>query len=147
MDIFIYFFIAILYIVTIVTLYHSLNLFTFKHRILLISFGLVIMYLITQFVYSFSNKGASTNIIQDARNIILATFVPINSLITLPFIYKNICKIKAGSICLSLFVRNICIVLIIFIVFLIFEANYIKSSIISIEEIVDKRSQQSQYEK
>ena len=93
--------ILILFIVLILWTWNSTRNFenTFS-RVLYITGGIIIIFLITLIVFNISNSSInypSIKVMEGIRKIMLLTFVPLNGIITMPFIANIINKIKDGE--------------------------------------------------
>lgn len=99
MTIFIYICILALNILAIFMTYKFLGSeMSKKEKLIFIAVGIAIMYLTVSFVYWLSTKNVQLEAIKDTgKKIITFTFVPINSIITLPFFAKTYKKFKIGA--------------------------------------------------
>ena len=93
--------ILILFVVLILWTWNSTRNFesTFS-RVLYITGGILINFLITLIVFNISKSSInypSIKVLKEIRKIMLLTFVPLNGIITMPFIANIINKIKDGE--------------------------------------------------
>ena len=97
-----------------------------KNKIILIAIGEIVMYVILFVVYGISSVGVNETIVNASRQIIIFTFLPINIIcIELP-IMLSFKKLQQGDIDNNKFKTRMAISIIIGIIILILEFNYIK---------------------
>ncbi len=97
-----------------------------KNKLILVAIGEIVMYVILFVVYGISSAGANETIVNSSRQIILFTLLPINIIcIELP-IMLTLKKLQQGDIDNNKFKRRMSIFLIIGIIILILEFNYIR---------------------
>ena len=130
----------VLYIIFIAFTLHNLNItIDNKIKIAYITIGTIITFLITLIIFNISTNGVeyeNKDMIGNVRNIILAVFVPVNGLIVMPYLANLISKINTNEITQEKFKKKIIILAIIFIVVIIFECSYFKSTQLGILKIL-----------
>ena len=120
-------FIVIINLASIFVIYKVLSNIELKNKIILVVIGEIVMYVILFIVYGISSAGVNETIVNSSRQIILFTFLPINIIcIELP-IMLSLKKLQQGDIDNDKFNRRMAITLIIGIIILILEFNYIKN--------------------
>ena len=120
-------FIVIINLASVFVIYKVLSNIELKNKIILVAIGEIVMYVILFIVYGISSGGANETIVKSSRQIILFTFLPINIIcIELP-IMLSLKKLQQGDIDKDKFNRRMAITLIIGIIILILEFNYIKN--------------------
>ena len=120
-------FIVIINLASIFVIYKVLSNIELKNKIILVVIGEIVMYVILFVVYGISSAGANETIVNSSRQIILFTLLPINIIcIELP-IMLSLKKLQQGDIDNDKFNRRMAITLIIGIIILILEFNYIKN--------------------
>lgn len=130
----IYIFTLILYLVLIMYTYHSLQGFTKKQAIVLIIAGTAVIYLITMIIYTIMYNGIQAEFgqleqeVKSSKWLIINLFTPVNAIIFLPYIYKTVSKYKQNIIDANKLRNLILIRLVLVIIFIIFEVNYMKDS-------------------
>ena len=98
-----------------------------KEKMLFIVVGIAIMYLTVSFTYWLSTKNIDLNISNDmGNNLIVFTFVPINGIITLPFMANSYKCYKNGRLKLKKYKNRIILISVILIIALVFEFFYFK---------------------
>ena len=98
-----------------------------KEKMLFIVVGIAIMYLTVSFTYWLSTKNIDLNISNDmGKNLIVFTFVPINGIITLPFMANSYKCYKNGRLKLRKYKNRIILISVILIIALVFEFFYFK---------------------
>ena len=120
-------FIVVINLASVFVIYKVLSNIELKNKIILVVIGEIVMYVILFIVYGISSGGANETIVKSSRQIILFTFLPINIIcIELP-IMLSLKKLQQGDIDKDKFNRRMAITLIIGIIILILEFNYIKN--------------------
>jgi len=128
MELFIYLCILVLNALAVFLIYRFLGTeFEKKEKFIFIAVSIAIMYLLVTIVYWISTKdinlGEATSI---AQNLITFVFVPLNSIIILPFVASSYKYLKSGKLKIEKF-KNRCILLVaILLVILIIEFFYFK---------------------
>lgn len=133
---------AILYIILISFTIHNLKPIKNNNvKITCIAMGLVIMLISTWITFQISASSVNyTNnaMVGNVRNMLLAVFVPVNGLITMPYLANMLSKIGTNEITKEKFKKRLIILVIIFLVVLIFECSYFKSTQIGIVKMLEK---------
>lgn len=137
-------FILILNIVSIVLMYYCLGDLEKKEKLIFISAGIAIMYVITSIVYWISTIGIDINEVSETgKNLIIFLFVPVNSLIILPLLAKSYTKLKFGSLEKRIFLKRGIVLSILLIIAIVLECIYFKNIQ---EEVVNIIKQSMQIE-
>lgn len=143
MVIFIYLCILILNAVAIFMTYKFLGEdFEQKQKLTFIVVGIAIMYMLVSLIYWLSTKNidlGTTNEI--GKNFIVFTFVPINSMIVLPFLASSYKYFKQGRLKTQNFKNRIILIAVILIIVLVLEFFYFKdiqNSILSMIQAAQK---------
>lgn len=118
--------IIIFNIVAIGSLYQAIGKNETKNKIAIVALSSILMYVVIYIIYGISSKGGEENIIEAARQLIVFTLLPINTLTIMSPIATQLRKLKQKEIEESKFRRKMLIYIIIAIVILIIECIYIK---------------------
>ena len=122
----------ILYILLVVFSLHKLSFVNdIKVKIAYIAIGLLIMYIITLIIFNISSNGINyenEEMIGKVRNMLLAVFIPVNGLLTMPYLASIIGKISTNEIAREKFNKKLIAFVILFIIILIIEYSYFKST-------------------
>lgn len=123
--------IFILYSVVIGWTWNNLGDIDKIKKILIIAGEMLVISLITLIVYTISKNGidyTNKDVESSIKTVIVALFTGFNSLITLPFLNKQIIKLKEKEAEEKSIVKKVAIMFLIFIVCLIFECGYMKDT-------------------
>ena len=123
--------IFILYSVVIGWTWNNLGDIDKIKKILIIVGEIFIIYLITLIVYAISKNGidyTNEKVENSVKIIIVSLFTGFNSLIILPFLNKQIIKLKEKEAEEKNIIRKLSIMLLVFIVCVIFECGYMKDT-------------------
>ena len=128
MVIFIYLCILLLNIVAIFMTYKFLGEdFEKKEKSIFLVVGIAIMYMIVSLVYWLSTRGIDLGINNEmGKNFIIFTFVPINSMLVLPFLASSYKYFKQERLKKQNFKNRIILLCVILIIVLILEFFYFK---------------------
>lgn len=128
MVIFIYLCILILNIVAIFMTYKFLGEdLEKKEKSIFIIVGVAIMYMLVSLIYWLSTKNINLGATNEmGKNFIIFTFVPINSMIVLPFLASSYKYFKQGRLKTQNFKNRIILISVILIIVLILEFFYFK---------------------
>lgn len=110
--------------------WHNLEDMKRIKKILYITFGILIMYLITLIVFNISKSQIQYNSkagMIHIKNILVLVFSSINGLIVMPYVANIITKVQKNIISIKLLKINIIIIFIILILCLVIECNYLKN--------------------
>ena len=116
-----------IYILLIAWTWNNLGRIEKTKKILLIIIGTLITYIITLFLFYLSKKGIEYKEIiieEKIRNILVAIFTGVNSIIILPYIAKLLGKLQEGEIEKEIFFFLLFIIIVIFLIFMFFECGY-----------------------
>ena len=136
---FIVIFNIILYALLFVWTYKNMYELENKTKIIYIVSFLGILYIITKIIYNIGGNPIGKELGEVANTFnrtMLTIFIGINGLITMPHIASALNKYKEEQIDEKGMKKRIIIVGIIFVVFIIFEFNYIKDMQVSMLEII-----------
>ena len=134
----------ILYAVLIAWTWNNLGGIEKTKKIATIAIGILMMYLITLVVFSISKTGVQYSQIEiekNVRNILVAIFTGLNSLIILPFLAKQLDKIHEGEIEKEKFSKKLAILVILFTICMFVECGYMKSTQQGILKIYESNGQ------
>ena len=128
----------IIYLVMIVWTWKGLGEIEKPKKVLFILIGVFAIYLITLLVNSFAQNGIEFEkeaIAKEIKNILVLVFTGLNAMIVLPFIARTLEKVDSGEIEKDELSKKIVILIIIFIISMIIECNYMKNTQEGILEI------------
>lgn len=128
MVIFIYLCILILNVVAVFMTYKFLGEdFEQKQKLTFIVVGIAIMYMLVSLIYWLSTKNIDLGTTNEmGKNFIIFTFVPINSMLVLPFLASSYKYFKQGRLKKQNFKNRIILLCVILIIVLILEFFYFK---------------------
>ncbi len=118
----------IIFIISCVTIYHNTNSFEPKKRILYIVVGMLIMYGLTCILCVLKSNGIkinNTEAINNTLGVIKMIFTPINAIILLAPLGNIVGKAYDKEIETESAGKRILALLIIFVIIIVFETNYI----------------------
>ena len=117
-----------LYIIAIISTYQNMFAFEKTTKILYLILGFIIVSIITVIISKIGlpNSADNKEILNVVKRTIQIIFIPLNALIILPFMANNISKYKVKAISEEKLKKRILIMSIVYIIFIIFEKNYIK---------------------
>ncbi len=118
--------IIIMNLVSIGILYKSLGKLEIKNKLIITIVSLIIMYLLIFVIYSISSVNADKGIVKASRQIILFTFLPINTMCIMSTIATQMRKLKDKEIDEEKFKKKVALYAIIGVIILIIEISYIK---------------------
>ena len=128
----------IIYLVMIIWTWKALGEIEKPKKVLFILIGIFAIYLITLLVNSFAQNGIEFEkeaIAKEIKNILVLVFTGLNAMIVLPFIARTLEKVDSGEIEKDELSKKIVILVIIFIICMVFECNYMKNTQEGILEI------------
>ncbi len=115
----------------------SYNNFT---KILYIILSTLIMLFITYIIFCISKSTIQYSneiMVKDIRNILVLIFTPINGIIIVPFLAKQVNKIKENSIDEDTFKKKIIITIVILVITIIIEIAYLKNIQLGILKLLE----------
>ena len=121
----------LIFIISIVWVWHNLGNIERPRKIAFIIIGLVIIYLITLIIYNFSNPDIiypSEEIEKYVSNVLIMIFTGLNSLILLPFVANLFDKILEEEIEKDQVKKRLIIILVIFVICIFIEKGYLKDT-------------------
>lgn len=121
----------LIFIISIVWVWHNLGNIEKPRKVAFIMIGLVITYVITLVIYNVSNPDIiypSQEIEKYVANVLIMIFTGLNALILLPFIANLFDKILEEEIEKEQVKKRIIIIFVIFIVSIFIEKGYLKNT-------------------
>ena len=118
----------IIFIISCITIYHNTNSYEPSKRIIYIILGTLAVYLLTSFICNMKAKGVSVQneeAVNDVLSVVKAIFTPINSIIILSTLGNTFGKVKDKVIDTDKAGKRLVIIAVVFLLIIIFEANYI----------------------
>lgn len=122
------------------TLNNLYNVTNVKAKIIFIIISTLLILLITFILFNISKSSIqypNESMVKDVRNILVLTFAPVNGIVIIPFIAKQISRVKENSIEENELKKKIILMSIIFILILILECMYLKNTQIGILKILE----------
>ena len=122
------------------TLNNLYNVNNVTAKIMFIVISTLLILLITFILFNISKNSIqypNESMIKDVRNILVLTFAPVNGIIIIPFIAKQISRVRENSIEEDELKKKIILMSIIFILILILECMYLKNTQIGILKILE----------
>ncbi|MBR1803072.1 MAG: hypothetical protein IJ777_03820 [Clostridia bacterium] len=140
---FIYICILVLNVVAILLTYHSLGTgIDQKEKAIFIIIGVAVMYMAVTFAYWIGTKNIAIDSNNDlGKNLIIFTFVPVNSIVILPFLANSYRHWKAGVLKPDKFRNRIILLAVIFIILFIIEIFYFKDIQTGIVNMLNAKKQ------
>ena len=120
----------ILYSVAIGWTWNNLGDIDKVKKILIIAGELIVIYIITLILFGISKNGieyTNKDVEGNIKNVIVALFTGFNSLIVLPYLNKQIIKLKEKETDEKNIIKKLLIMFLIFVVCIIFECGYMKN--------------------
>ena len=115
-------------------------------KILIIAGEMIAIFVITLIAYAISKNGidyTNKDVESSIKMVIVALFTGFNSLIILPFLNKQIIKLKEKEVDEKNVAKKLTIMLIIFILCVIFECGYMKNTQKGILQVQKSHSEQA----
>ena len=128
----------VIYAILVTWCWHNLGRIEKSKKIIYIIIGTIIIFIITNIVYSISKADVSypeEQIEGTVRNTLLLVFTALNGLIVMPYIAKQLDRIREKEIEKEKFTKKMILLLIVFILCLILESGYLKDTQLGILEI------------
>lgn len=122
------------------TLNNLYNVTNVTAKIIFIIISTLLILLITFILFNISKSSIqypNESMVKDVRNILVLTFAPVNGIVIIPFIAKQISRVKENSIEEDELKKKIILMSIIFILILILECMYLKNTQIGILKILE----------
>lgn len=114
-----------LYVISIISTYQNMFAFDKTNRIVYLITGFFIVSVVTVIMSKANLQIDNKELIKIIQNSTQIIFIPLNALITLPIIANIMSKYKAKAITEDKLKRRILLIVIIYIIFFIFEKKYI----------------------
>lgn len=146
MQIFISAIIIIIYLVAIAKTWTNLEELEKHKKIIIIGIGIIVLYLVTNIIFSISTNSIeyqNGNMQNSVKNMITILFTGINALIFIPWITKNVVKLKNNEIETKSFQMKLLIIGTVFVVCMIVENIYMKNIQKGILDIYNVNVQES----
>ena len=144
MNIFIIFITIAVYALLIAWTWHNLGGIEKSKKVMIIAIGVLVIYLLTLFIFNISkqeiqydNEELSTGI----KNMLVSVFTGVNGIIILPLLARLIDKINEDNIEKQSFLIRIFGIIVVFIICLVIECGYMKSTqqgILKIREMTNQ---------
>ena len=127
MDLFIMMCILVFNIVAFVTIYKCLGNMDVRKKLIITIVGIAVIYMITTLIYSISSVNIENQEISNRiKDLITFAFVPINSIIALPFLARTYSKYKDSGLEKNQIIKRIIIISVIMIIAFVIEISYFK---------------------
>ena len=146
MQIFISAIIIIIYLVAIAKTWTNLEELEKHKKIIIIGIGIIVLYLVTNIIFSISTNSIeyqNGNMQNSVKNMLTILFTGINALIFIPWITKNVVKLKNNEIETKNFQMKLLIIGTVFVVCMIVENIYMKNIQKGILDIYNVNIQES----
>lgn len=121
----------ILYSVAIGWTWNNLGDIDKVKKILIIAGELIVIYIVTLILFGISKNGieyTNKDVEGNIKNVIVALFTGFNSLIVLPYLNKQIIKLKEKETDEKNIIKKLLIMFLIFVVCIIFECGYMRDT-------------------
>lgn len=139
-NIIIYLFILVANVVSILLIYHSFDKNIEKtKRLLYTMIAMGIIYILVLVTYFFSSIGMPKEAVQKSKDMITFTFVPVNSIILIPFLLRSFNQRKNNDITTDQLNKRTIIVVVIGIALIIGEYFYFRNIEKGIMDIVNQK--------
>ena len=128
----------IIYAILITWCWHNLGRIENSKKIIYILVGMIIIFIITNIVYSISKVNIQypeQQMESTIQNMLVLVFTALNGLIVMPYIAKQLDRIREKEIEKEKFTKKMILLLIVFILCLILESGYLKDTQLGILEI------------
>ena len=119
-----------IYLLAIAWTWNSLGTIEKTKKVITIIIGIFTIYLITFIIFIISKGGIEYQEIvieNDIRNMLVALFTGLNSLIFLPYIARLIDKVHEGEIAQKNLLRKVIWIIVIFVILVFIESGYMKN--------------------
>ncbi len=146
MQVFISAIIIIIYLVAIAKTWTNLEELEKHKKIIIIGIGIIVLYLLTNIIFSISTNSIqyqNGNMQNSVKNMLTILFTGINALIFIPWITKNVVKLKNNEIETKSFQMKLLIIGTLFVVCMIVENVYMKDIQKGILDIYNVNVQES----
>lgn len=132
---------TILYIILIAFTWHNINsILEMKKKLMFFVISLVLMLVATFIAFTISSAGIrydSPDMIKNVRLIMLAVFTPVNGMIVMPYLASVVSKIYTHDITQEKVRKRLIIISIIFIIVIIFECSYFRTTQLGILNLIN----------
>ena len=127
----------ILNIFSVLVVFNMLKGLDIKYRLVVTVCILIVNFLLTNIIFLIGQSGAKQELVNASKPLLVFSIYPINLIVMASPIAIQINKIKSADIEKDKFVRNIIICLIIDVILIVLECNYVKNVIMGIPKIVE----------
>ena len=138
------YFTAIIFLFVIVAFtWYTLEQIEWIEKIIYIAIGLMLSLVITVYLFNMSAKGVGYPVEEmflTVRNAIILAIMPINAIMIMPYIGKQIAKLKFDEITEDKFVKKILIFIVVVMALAIFETKYLTNMQLGILNIMNNMS-------
>lgn len=136
----IFLFILLANVVSFLLIYHSFNKNIEKtKKILYTMISMGIIYIVVLIIYFFSSIGLSKEATKQAKDMIIFSFVPVNSIILIPFLIRSFNQRKNNDITTEQLNRRTIIMIIVGIILIVGEFFYFRNIEKGIINMVNKK--------
>lgn len=119
--------------------YQFIKKLSSKEKLIFIAISLAIHYILITIVYWLSSFGVDKKVVDEASQFIIYMFVPINTILTIPFIANAYYKLKKNKLSKKKFTNRCILMLLLGIVILIIEYFYFQYIQTGIAEMMLKK--------
>lgn len=138
MDIFILIGILLVNVIAILIVYHFIKQLNNKQKVIIIAIGIAINYILVMVVYALSSIGMDKQIADTANSFVTFIFVPINTIINVPFLASSYCRYLQKKLTKEKMRNRIIIVLVVTLVVMVLEYFYFQSIQASVAAMLEK---------
>lgn len=121
----------IVYFILIAWTWQSLGFIERSKKIIFILIGIVLMYGITFIIFQIAKNGITyqnVEIQSNVQNVLVVIFTGINGIIIMPQVGKMLDKVREDEIKKEKLIKRIVVLILVFILCLIFESEYMKNT-------------------
>lgn len=141
----IYIFVLLLNIIAVGLIYYCLEGMEKKDRVLFIAVGIAAIYMLTLLAYWISTKNISIKqVSENAKNMIIFLFVPINSILVLPILAKSYIRYKEKKLQAEKLRNRVIALVIPLLIVLIVECIYFKNIQQGIINLIENKKTENQ---
>ncbi len=138
MDIFILIGIVLVNVIAILIVYHFIKQLNNKQKIVIIAMGIAFNYILVMIVYALSSIGMDTQIAETANSFITFIFVPINTIMNVPFLASSYCRYLQKKLTKQKMRNRIIIVVLVTLVIMVLEYFYFQSIQAGVAAMLEK---------
>ncbi len=138
MDIFILIGIVLVNVIAILIVYHFIKQLNNKQKIVIIAMGIAFNYILVMIVYALSSIGMDAQIAETANSFITFIFVPINTIMNVPFLASSYCRYLQKKLTKQKMRNRIIIVVLVTLVIMVLEYFYFQSIQAGVAAMLEK---------